>query len=168
MLIHWQIGILLNWHIVKLEYYFSFMKINIINQSKHPLPEYATALSAGLDLRANFEAEIVLKPLERKLVPTGLFLELPAGYEAQIRPRSGLAYKHGITVLNSPGTIDADYRGEICVILVNLSSEAFIIQDGERICQMVIAAHVQAEWELATDLSITDRGTGGFGHTGKK
>ena len=168
MLIHWQIGILLNWHIVKLEYYFSFMKINIINQSKHPLPEYATALSAGLDLRANIEAEIVLKPLERKLVPTGLFLELPAGYEAQIRPRSGLAYKHGITVLNSPGTIDADYRGEICVILVNLSSEAFIIQDGERICQMVIAAHVQAEWELATDLSITDRGTGGFGHTGKK
>lgn len=168
MLIHWQIGILLNWHIVKLAYYFSFMKINIINQSKHPLPEYATTLSAGVDLRANIEAEIVLKPLERKLVPTGLFLELPAGYEAQIRPRSGLAYKHGITVLNSPGTIDADYRGEICVILVNLSSEAFIIQDGERICQMVIAAHVQAEWELATDLSITDRGTGGFGHTGKK
>ena len=143
------------------------MKINIINQSKHSLPEYATALSAGMDLRANINESIVLKPLARVLVPTGLFIELPAGYEAQIRPRSGLAIKFGITVLNSPGTIDADYRGEICVVLVNLSSDEFIIQDGERICQMVITSHVQAEWDLVSVLGATDRGAGGFGHTGK-
>lgn len=144
------------------------MIINIINRSKHELPQYATVLSAGLDLRANIDAPVCLKPLERKLVPTGLFLELPAGYEAQIRPRSGLAIKKGITVLNSPGTIDADYRGEICVILVNLSSEDFIIEDGERICQMVVASHEQAEWNSVDVLNDTERGAGGFGHTGKK
>jgi len=143
------------------------MQINIVNQSKHALPEYATALSAGMDIRANIDEPIVLKPLERKLVPTGLFIELPAGYEAQIRPRSGLAIKKGITILNSPGTIDADYRGEICVILVNLSSEDFVITDGERICQMVIASHEQAEWIQVTELGETNRGAGGFGHTGK-
>lgn len=143
------------------------MTVNIVNKSKHPLPEYATFLSAGMDLRANISESIVLKPLERKLVPTGLFIELPAGYEAQIRPRSGLAIKKGITILNSPGTIDADYRGEICVILVNLSTDDFIVNDGERICQMVIASHVQAEWVNVAELGITERGTGGFGHTGK-
>ena len=143
------------------------MEIKIVNHSKHPLPEYATPLSAGLDLRANIELPVLLKPLERKLIPTGLFIELPAGYEAQIRPRSGLAIKKGITVLNSPGTIDADYRGEICVILVNLSSEEFIINDGERICQMVIATHAQAEWTEVEELEETGRGAGGFGHTGK-
>jgi len=143
------------------------MKINIVNHSKHPLPEYATVLSAGMDLRADIPESIVLKPLERKLIPTGLFIELPSGYEAQIRPRSGLAIKKGITILNSPGTIDADYRGEICVILVNLSSEEFIINDGERICQMVIASHVQAELVEVLELGDTDRGAGGFGHTGK-
>ncbi|MEI7502750.1 MAG: dUTP diphosphatase [Paludibacter sp.] len=143
------------------------MTVNIVNQSKHPLPEYATSLSAGMDLRANISEPIILKPLERKLVSTGLFIELPAGYEAQIRPRSGLAIKKGITILNSPGTIDADYRGEICVILVNLSTEDFIVNDGERICQMVIASHVQAEWVTVEELGITERGTGGFGHTGK-
>ena len=143
------------------------MQINIVNQSKHALPEYATALSAGMDIRANIDEPIVLKPLERKLVPTGLFIELPAGYEAQIRPRSGLAIKKGNTILNSPGTIDADYRGEICVILVNLSSEDFVITDGERICQMVIASHEQAEWIQVTELGETNRGAGGFGHTGK-
>ena len=144
------------------------MTINIVNKSKHPLPEYATSLSAGMDLRANIEEPIVLKSLERKLIPTGLFIELPTGYEAQIRPRSGLAIKKGITVLNSPGTIDADYRGEICIILVNLSAEDFIINDGERICQMVIAEHAQAQWVEVSELNETDRGTGGFGHTGKK
>ena len=144
------------------------MEIRIVNKSKHSLPEYATALSAGMDLRANIEEPIILKPLERTLVPTGLFIELPAGYEAQIRPRSGLAIKKGITVLNSPGTIDADYRGEICVILVNLSSEEFVINDGERICQMVIAAHVQAKWNEVNVLGETERGAGGFGHTGKE
>ncbi len=143
------------------------MKINIVNHSKHPLPEYATSLSAGMDLRANIDNPVVLKPLERKLIPTGLFLELPAGYEAQIRPRSGLAIKKGITVLNSPGTIDADYRGEICIILVNLSADDFVINDGERICQMVIASHAQAEWFEVAELGETDRGAGGFGHTGK-
>ena len=143
------------------------MTINIVNKSKHPLPEYATSLSAGMDLRANIEEPIVLKSLERKLIPTGLFIELPAGYEAQIRPRSGLAIKKGITVLNSPGTIDADYRGEICIILVNLSAEDFIINDGERICQMVIAEHAQAQWVEVSELNETDRGTGGFGHSGK-
>lgn len=144
------------------------MKIRIVNRSKHELPQYATPLSAGLDLRANIDEPILLKPLERKLVPTGLFIELPAGYEAQIRPRSGLAIKKGITVLNTPGTIDADYRGEICVIMINLSSEDFLIEDGERICQMVIASHVQAEWNLVEELNETQRGSGGFGHTGKK
>ena len=144
------------------------MKIKIVNKSKHPLPEYATVFSAGMDLRANINQDIELKPLERKLIPTGLFIELPESYEAQIRPRSGLAIKKGITVLNSPGTIDADYRGEICVILVNLSSESFIINDGERICQMVIARHEQAQWEQVEVLTETDRGAGGFGHTGKK
>jgi dUTP pyrophosphatase len=144
------------------------MKVNIVNVSKHPLPEYATIHSAGMDLRANISEEIILKPMERKLIPTGLYIELPAGYEAQIRPRSGLAIKKGITVLNSPGTIDADYRGEICVILVNLSSEDFVIIDGERICQMVIASHIQAELIEVQELGETERGAGGFGHTGKK
>lgn len=144
------------------------MKVSIVNHSKHTLPEYATALSAGMDIRANIDNPIVLKPLERKLIPTGLFIELPAGYEAQIRPRSGLAIKKGITVLNSPGTIDADYRGEVCIILVNLSSEDFEIVDGERICQMVIAEHAQAEWVEVEVLGDTERGAGGFGHTGKK
>jgi dUTP pyrophosphatase len=143
------------------------MKIKIVNHSKHPLPQYATSLSAGVDLRANLDEPVTMLPLERKLIPTGLFIELPEGYEAQIRPRSGLAIKKGITVLNSPGTIDADYRGEICVILINLSNEPFVIEDGERICQMVIAAHEQAEWIEAEELSETDRGAGGFGHTGK-
>lgn len=144
------------------------MLIRIVNRSKHELPQYATLHSAGLDLRANLDSPIVLKPLERCLVPTGLFIELPVGYEAQIRPRSGLAIKKGITVLNTPGTIDADYRGEICAILINLSAEAFQIEDGERICQMVIAAHERAEWELTDALNETERGAGGFGHTGKK
>lgn len=144
------------------------MQVKIVNRSKHSLPEYATALSAGMDLRANINEPIVLKPLERKLIPTGLFIELPAGYEAQIRPRSGLAIKKGITVLNSPGTIDADYRGEVCIILVNLSTEDFTITDGERICQMVIASHMQAEWIKVEELGETERGAGGFGHTGKK
>ena len=143
------------------------MKIKVVNTSKHTLPQYATPLSAGMDIRANLESPVVLKPLERKLIPTGLYIELPEGYEAQIRPRSGLAIKKGITVLNSPGTIDADYRGEICVILVNLSAEAFEIQDGERICQMVIAQHAQAEWIEVEELGSTERGAGGFGHTGK-
>lgn len=144
------------------------MKIKIINKSKHPLPQYATPLSAGLDLRANLDTPITLQPLQRCLVPTGLFMALPAGYEAQVRPRSGLAIKKGITVLNSPGTIDADYRGEICIILANLSAEPFIIEDGERIAQMVIARHEQAEWEETDTLDDTERGAGGFGHSGKK
>lgn len=144
------------------------MRIPIVNRSKHELPQYATAHSAGMDLRANLETPIVLKPLERCLVPTGLFIELPVGYEAQIRPRSGLALKKGLTVLNTPGTIDADYRGEIGVILINLSAEEFKIEDGERICQMVIAAHERAEWEVTETLNETERGAGGFGHTGKK
>lgn len=142
------------------------MKIQIINTSRHPLPQYATPQSAGVDLRANLNEPIVLKPLQRCLVPTGLFLALPQGYEAQVRPRSGLAIKKGITVLNSPGTIDADYRGEINVILVNLSVEEFVIEDGERIAQMVIARHEQAEWEEVEVLDETERGAGGFGHTG--
>lgn len=144
------------------------MKVQIINKSKHSLPEYATEQSAGVDLRANLDAPIVLKPLQRCLVPTGLFMALPKGYEAQVRPRSGLAIKKGISVLNSPGTIDADYRGEVCVILVNLSSEEFVVEDGERIAQMVIARHEQAEWEEVDILDETERGAGGFGHTGKK
>lgn len=142
------------------------MKVEIINRSKHALPAYATDLSAGMDLRANLDEPIVLNPLERTLVPTGLFMALSAGYEAQVRPRSGLAIKKGITVLNSPGTIDADYRGEVCVILVNLSSEPFTIADGERIAQMVIARHEQIEWQPVEVLGETERGAGGFGHTG--
>lgn len=142
------------------------MKVKIINKSKHALPNYATPLSAGMDIRANIEAPITLEPLERKLIPTGLYIELPQGYEAQIRPRSGLAIKKGISILNSPGTIDADYRGEICVILINLSKEPFIIEDGERICQMVIAQHEQVSWEEVEILGETERGAGGFGHTG--
>ena len=144
------------------------MKVKIINKSHHPLPEYATPFSAGVDLRANIDNPITLNPLERTLVPTGLYLELPQGYEAQIRPRSGLALKHGLTVLNSPGTIDADYRGEIRVILVNLSNESFVINDGERICPMVIAEHAQVEWEQVDSINDTERGAGGFGHTGKQ
>ena len=144
------------------------MKVQIINRSHHPLPQYATEQSAGLDLRANIEGPIELRPMERRLVPTGLFMALPPGYEAQGRPRSGLAVKHGITVLNSPGTIDADYRGEVCVILINLSDEPFVIADGERIAQMVIARHEQAEWEPVEVLSETERGAGGFGHSGTK
>jgi len=144
------------------------MKVKIINKSKHPLPAYATHLAAGMDLRANLDFPMVLKSLERTLVPTGLFIELPAGTEAQIRSRSGLAFKNGLTVLNSPGTIDADYRGEIKVILVNLSKEDFTINDGERIAQMIIAKHEQAEWIEVTELLETDRGAGGFGSTGKK
>ncbi|MDR0989382.1 MAG: dUTP diphosphatase [Prevotellaceae bacterium] len=143
------------------------MKISIINQSKHALPAYATALSAGMDLRANLTESITLSPLGRALIPTGLFIALPVGFEAQVRPRSGLALKKGITVLNSPGTIDADYRGELCVILVNLSSEAFVVEDGERIAQLVIARHEQAEWEVVEMLDATERGAGGFGHTGR-
>ncbi len=142
------------------------MKVEIINKSKHPLPAYATVASAGMDLRANLDAPVVLEPLQRALVPTGLFMAIPEGYEAQVRPRSGLAIKKGITVLNSPGTIDADYRGEVCVILVNLSNEPFTITDGERIAQMVIARHQQVEWEPIEVLGETQRGAGGFGHTG--
>lgn len=142
------------------------MKVKIVNKSKHALPSYATPLSAGMDIRANIDAPITLEPLERKLIPTGLYIELPQGYEAQIRPRSGLALKKGISILNSPGTIDADYRGEICVILINLSKEPFIIEDGERICQMVIAKHEQVNWEEVKILGETERGSGGFGHTG--
>ena len=142
------------------------MEIQIINRSHHPLPTYATALSAGMDLRANIEEPIVLKPLERCLVPTGLFIALPAGYEAQVRPRSGLALKHGIGVRTSPGTSDADYRGEIRVILVNLSNEDFVINDGERIAQMVVARHETVEWTAVEELGETERGAGGFGHTG--
>jgi dUTP pyrophosphatase len=143
------------------------MKVKVINRSENSLPEYGTAHAAGLDLRANLSMSLVLDPLKRALVPTGLFLELPVGYEAQVRPRSGLAIKHGITVLNSPGTIDADYRGEVMVILVNLSDEAFTINHGERIAQLVMAKHEQIEWETVSELEETARGAGGFGHTGK-
>ena len=144
------------------------MVIKIVNKSNNPLPKYESAQAAGMDLRTSIDEPVTLQPLERKLFPTGLFLELPAGYEAQVRPRSGLAMKHGITVLNTPGTIDADYRGEVCVILVNLSDEPFLIADGERIAQMVIARHEQAEWEPVEVLSETERGAGGFGHSGTK
>lgn len=144
------------------------MKIKIINRSHHPLPSYATPASAGMDLRAFLEEPITLSPLERRLIPTGLFIELPVGYEAQIRPRSGLALRHGITLVNSPGTIDADYRGEIGIIMINLSDTPFTIVDGERICQLVVARHEQAEWEQAEALADSERGTGGFGHTGKE
>ena len=142
------------------------LNVQIINRSKHPLPSYATAQSAGMDIRANIDTPMVVAPMQRCLVPTGLYIALPQGFEAQIRPRSGLALKKGITVLNSPGTIDADYRGEICIILINLSSEDFIIEDGERIAQMVIARHEQAAWQEVEVLDETARGAGGFGHTG--
>ncbi|NVN17022.1 dUTP diphosphatase [Muricauda sp. HICW] len=144
------------------------MKIKIINKSGHKLPHYETLASAGMDLRADLEAPITLKPLERAIVPTGLYMELPVGFEAQVRPRSGLAAKKGITVLNAPGTIDADYRGNVGVILVNLSNEDFTVENGERIAQMVIAKHERAEWEEVEALSETDRGEGGFGSTGTK
>lgn len=144
------------------------MKVQIINKSKHSLPQYATSSSAGMDLRANLDNPIVLKSLQRCLVPTGLYIALPEGFEAQIRPRSGLALKKGITLLNTPGTIDADYRGEIGVIVINLSAEDFIIEDGERIAQMVIARYEQAEWQEVEVLEDTERGAGGFGHTGVK
>ena len=144
------------------------MKINIINKSSHALPSYETIASAGMDLRAHIVDAIVLKPLERKIIPTGLFMELPAGYEAQVRPRSGLAAKHGVSVLNSPGTIDADYRGEIGVILVNLSNDIFTINNGDRVAQMVIAKHERAEWNEVINLSETSRGEGGFGSTGRQ
>ena len=144
------------------------MQVKVINKSKHPLPAYQTPLSAGLDLRADLSAPITLAPLQRELISTGLFIELPEGYEAQIRPRSGLAFKHGLTVLNSPGTIDADYRGEIKVLLVNLSNEAFVVNDGERVAQMVVAKHEQIVWASADQLSETERGAGGYGSTGTK
>ena len=144
------------------------MKVRVINKSKHDLPHYSTPAAAGMDLRANISEKINLKPLERTIVKTGIFMELPMGYEAQVRPRSGLAFKKGITVLNSPGTIDADYRGEVGIILVNLSSEEFVIEDGERIAQMVIAKHEQAEWIEVETLDASERGVGGFGSTGVK
>ena len=144
------------------------MKIRIINKSHHPLPAYATEQSAGMDLRANIEEPIVLKPMERRLIPTGLYMALPQCFEAQIRPRSGLAFKKGITVLNSPGTIDSDYRGELMVLLINLSTEEFIVNDGERIAQMVIARHEVAEFQVVEELDDTERGAGGYGHTGVK
>ncbi len=142
------------------------MRIEVINKGHQPLPAYATAQSAGMDLRANIDAPVVLKPMERRLIPTGLFIALPQGYEAQVRPRSGLALKKGITVLNSPGTIDADYRGEIGVLLINLSAEDFVVNDGERIAQMVIARHETAEFIEVDVLNETERGAGGYGHTG--
>ncbi|MDR1645163.1 MAG: dUTP diphosphatase [Tannerellaceae bacterium] len=142
------------------------MKVRIVNKSHHPFPSYATPLSAGMDIRANLTAPVVLRPLERKLIPTGLYIALPEGYEAQMRPRSGLALKHGISLLNTPGTIDADYRGEIGIILVNLSSEPFTVNDGERICQMIVTAHGRVEWEPVETLDQTQRGAGGFGHSG--
>nr|WP_311144253.1 dUTP diphosphatase [uncultured Porphyromonas sp.] len=143
------------------------LPIKVINKSSHPLPSYATEGAAGLDLRASLTEAVTLRPLERKLIPTGLYIELPLGYEAQIRPRSGLSVRHGITVINSPGTIDADYRGEVQVPLVNLSNEPFVIEDGERIAQMVIARHEVIQWEPVEELSETKRGAGGFGHTGR-
>ena len=142
--------------------------IKVVNKGKHPLPQYATPLSAGMDLRANIDEPVTLKPLERKLIPTGLYIALPEGFEAQVRPRSGLALKHGITVLNTPGTIDADYRGQVGVLLVNLSNQDFTVEDGERIAQMVIARHAQAKWTETDELDKTIRGEGGYGHTGVK
>ncbi len=142
--------------------------IKVVNKSRHPLPHYATPLSAGMDLRANIGEPLTLHPLERRLIPTGLFIALPPGFEAQVRPRSGLALKHGITVLNTPGTIDADYRGEVMVLLVNFSQDDFIVEDGERIAQMVVARHEQGEWMEVESLDETERGTGGYGHTGVK
>lgn len=144
------------------------LKVKVINRSRFDLPRYATPLSAGMDVRANIDEAVILRPLERAMIPTGLSIELPEGYEMQIRPRSGLAAKHGITVLNSPGTIDADYRGEIRVILVNLSNEEFRIEAGERIAQMVVARHEQVEWEMTEELGESERGAGGFGSTGKQ
>ena len=144
------------------------MNIRVIKASKHELPSYATEHAAGMDLRANLQSPVLLQPLQRELIPTGLFIELPHGYEAQIRPRSGLAFKKGVTVLNSPGTIDSDYRGEVKVLLVNLSKEEFVIEDGERIAQMIIAAHEPITWEQVETLEETQRGAGGFGHTGTK
>ena len=144
------------------------MQVKIVNKSRYPLPQYATALSAGMDLKANIEEPVTLGSLERTMVPTGLFIELPEGYEAQIRPRSGLAARHGITVTNAPGTIDADYRGEICVLLVNLGREPFVINPGERIAQMVVARHERVEWEPVDVLAESGRGAGGFGSTGTK
>lgn len=144
------------------------MKVKIFNKSPHPLPDYATAFSAGMDLRAYIEQPVVLQSLQRAMIPTGIYIQLPEGYEAQIRPRSGLAAKHGIGIVNSPGTIDADYRGEIRVILVNLSNEPFTVNDGERICQMVVAQHARVEWTVVDELDETTRGEGGFGHTGKQ
>ncbi len=144
------------------------VKVKIINSSRNPLPSYATPLSAGMDLRANLDSPVTLQPLQRTLIPTGLRIELPQGYECQLRPRSGLALKKGITLLNSPGTIDADYRGEIGVIVINLSGEPVVVNDGERICQMVVAPYSSVEWEESEDLTSTERGDGGFGHTGTK
>ena len=144
------------------------MKVKVINRSSNPLPEYATALSAGLDVRASLDAPVVLQPLGRAMIPTGLYLEIPAGFEVQVRPRSGLAAKKGVTVLNAPGTIDADYRGEVCVILVNLSDTPFTVENGERIAQLVLASHETIEWESAESLSESGRGAGGFGSTGTK
>lgn len=144
------------------------LKVKVVNKSKHPLPQYATEGAAGMDLRANIDEPIVLKPLERKLIPTGLYISLPIGYEAQVRPRSGLALKHGISVCNTPGTVDADYRGQVGVILINLSNEDFVVEDGERIAQMVIAKHERAEWLPVEELDETERGAGGYGHTGTK
>lgn len=144
------------------------LKVKSINRGRQPLPTYATALSAGMDLRANIDEDITLLPMQRQLVPTGLYIALPEGYEAQIRPRSGLALKHGITVLNTPGTVDADYRGEIMVLLVNFSNEPFIVKDGERIAQMIVAKHEQVNFELTETLDETERGAGGYGHTGLK
>ena len=144
------------------------IKIKVVNKGRQQLPAYATSQSAGMDLRANIDSPITLRPMERRIVPTGLYIALPPGYEAQVRPRSGLALKHGITVLNTPGTVDADYRGEIGVLLINLSNEDFIITEGERIAQMVIARHEQGEFEVVEELDETERGTGGYGHTGVK
>jgi dUTP pyrophosphatase len=144
------------------------MKIKIINTSKHSVPEYKTISSAGMDVYANLNSPVSIKPLQRELIPTGLYIELPEGFEAQIRPRSGLCIKHGITVLNSPGTIDADYRGEIQIIVINLSDREYTINDGERLCQMIIAKHERIEWDVVRELNETSRGNGGFGHTGSK
>lgn len=144
------------------------MRIKIVNKSRHKLPEYSTTASAGMDIRANLESDVILGAGKRVLIPTGLFLEIPVGFEAQIRPRSGLAINKGISVLNSPGTIDSDYRGEVCIIMINLSDENFVIKDGDRICQMVICRHERAEWMNVDILEETERGSGGFGHTGKK
>jgi len=143
------------------------MEVKIVNKSHHALPEYSTKYSAGLDLKAYLKKPVILKPLDRALITTGLYIELPEGFEAQIRPRSGLAIKKGITVLNTPGTIDADYRGEIGIILVNLSNEDFVVQDGERICQMIISRHEKVKWKQVDKLELSDRGAGGFGHTGQ-